>query len=236
MAFYDKIAKNWHSTTGFRGGSFKKHQLNAFLLEKIESIEGKFIVDLGAGNGYFANLLFEHFPEQSPISINITDQSARLLQIAQGNFWLEGANYYQLDVRSTFPFSDSTVDLLIATMVFNELTTAGLKRALRECERVLAKEGLLLATITHPEFIARLDRQKLLKKNQDGILTMPGSNQMRLPIVLRNTAVYEKILTKAGFNWVATELFANEQVINEKPALKPHQHKPLAMVFECRKR
>ena len=48
MAYYNHIAKQWHETTGYKGGSFKRHVLNDLLLQKTVSIANKAILELGA--------------------------------------------------------------------------------------------------------------------------------------------------------------------------------------------
>ncbi len=51
MAYYDRLAKRWHAETGYHGGSFKRSVLNDLLLDRIGSIAGRTILELGAGNG-----------------------------------------------------------------------------------------------------------------------------------------------------------------------------------------
>jgi hypothetical protein len=51
MAYYDHIAKAWHETTGYTGGTFKELVLNDLLIEKITSLDDCAILELGAGNG-----------------------------------------------------------------------------------------------------------------------------------------------------------------------------------------
>lgn len=235
MSFYDYIAQSWHRATGYEGGSFKKHVLNDVLLQKIAGIANKEILELGAGNGYFMPLALRHFSDQAPKRIVISDQSAKLLAIAESHFFIANAKYLRLDVRSPFPFEENAFDLILATMVFNEVTYAGLVRALFECNRVMKPDGMLLVSLTHPDFIASLERRDQLRKNKDGILTMPGAQQMRLPIVPRRTKDYEKLLKKTGYTWQATDIFVTNNVINEKPGLHHMRNKPLGLVLECRK-
>jgi ubiquinone/menaquinone biosynthesis C-methylase UbiE len=233
MAYYDRIAKSWHQATGYKGGSFKRHVLNDILIQKMSAVAGRAILELGAGNGYFMPLALERFSGQVPERIVITDASARLLSVAETQFHISGAEYRQLDVRSPFPFEDASFDLILATMVFNEVSTGGLRRALVECRSVLRSTGLLLMTITHPEFIASLDRRNQLKKDENGILTMPGSDQMRLPIVPRRMSDYEQLLTKTGFAWEKSDIYMTDKVLREKPGLRGVGNKPLGLIFEC---
>lgn len=236
MAYYDHIARNWHKATGYKGGSFKKHVLNDILLQKMSAVSSKTILELGAGNGYFMRLALQYFSGQIPEHIVISDKSAKLLSIAESHFKISDAEYLQLDVRGPFPFEDESFDLILATMIFNEVSTGGVKRALVECHRVMRPDGLLLITLTHPGFIESLKRRNLLKKNKSGILTMPGSGQMRLPVFPRRLKDYERLLTKTGYTWETTDVHVTEKVLREKPGLRNIGNKPLALVLECRKR
>lgn len=234
MVYYDRIAKIWHQATGYRGGSFKRHVLNDLLIGKIPAVAGQSILELGAGNGYFMPLALARFSGQIPGRIVITDGSARLLAIAETHFPIPGAEYMQLDVRSRFPFEEASFDLILATMVFNEVSTGGLRRALLECRRVLQPAGVLLITITHPAFVDSLDRRQQLRRDKAGILTMPGPGRLRLPIVPRRVGDYERLLVKSGFAWEATEVTMNEKVLQEKPGLRAVGDRPLGLIFACR--
>lgn len=234
MAYYDRLARRWHRATGHKGGSFKSHVLNDILLEKMPALAGLSILELGAGNGYFMPLALDRFSGQIPEHIVITEGSARLLAIAETEFRIPAAEYLQLDVRSQYPFEDASFDLIIATMVFNEVSTGGIRRALVECRRVLRAGGLLLVTITHPEFIASLDRRRELRQDRNGVLTMPGPAGMRLPIVPRRVNDYEQLLGKTGFTWEKNDVYLTEKVLREKPGLRHVTNKPLALLFACR--
>jgi ubiquinone/menaquinone biosynthesis C-methylase UbiE len=209
--------------------------LNDALLHKIPAFAGRAVLELGAGNGYFMPLALDHFSGQVPQRIVISDVSSQQLSIAANRFKIPGAEYLQLDVRSAYPFPDASFDLILAIMVFNEVSSGGLRRALHEIHRVLRPDGLLLVTVTHPAFIASLARRNQLKKNRHGLLTMPGANKLRLPIAPRSQQDYERLLQKAGFTFTQTELHATEEVLNEKPALRDVGALPLALVLECRR-
>jgi ubiquinone/menaquinone biosynthesis C-methylase UbiE len=235
MAYYDQIAKNWHKATGYKGGSFKKYVLNDILLREMSAVAGRSILELGAGNGYFMRLALDTYSGQVPQRIVITDGSAKLLSIAETKFHIRGAEYMHLDVRSPFPFDDASFDLIMATMIFNEVSTAGLRKALVECRRVLRPAGLLLITITHPQFVASLDRRNQLKRNKFGTLTMPGAGGLRLPIVPRRLSNYERLLSEAGFVWEKSDVYVTEKVLREKPGLRRLGNKPLALILRCQR-
>ncbi len=235
MAFYDRIAKKWHAITGAQGGPLKRLVLNDFVLSRMPEIAGLAILELGAGNGYFIPLLLRRFSGQVPARIVITDHSPVLLNLAQRNFRVPEAEYKLLDVRSHFPFDDGVFDLVIVNMVFNEVKTVGLRRAVSECHRVLSPEGCLLGTAIHPDFVESLAERGQLKRGPGGSLTMPGADGLRLPVVRRSPQEYVGVLQDAGFECRADAIFATPQVLNLKPGLRQARDLPIALMFRAGK-
>ena len=234
MAYYDRIAKHWHKVTGYKGGAFKRHLLNDAIINKIEHITDKNILELGAGNGYFVPFMLRQFPGQRPSHIVITDISKVLLQIARSHFPVEGAQYIFLDVHRKFDFKDESFHLILASMIFNEISDTGVKNALIECHRVLKKDGQLIISIIHPLFVLSLEKRNMLKKKVYGRLTMPGSDGIRLPVVKRSLKKYLNLLD--DFQIGIKEIAPTPQLLNEKPGLRQARGVPLAAVFNCVKR
>lgn len=235
MAYYDSIARQWHKTTGYRGGEFKRLVLNNFLLENIPDIGGRSILELGAGNGYFIPLVLRKYSGKIPARIVVTDQSSKLIEIARKNFSIETAEYRILNVAREFPFTGESFDLILATMMFNEVPTGVLRKALAESKRVLANDGLFLITVTHPDFVDSLRRRDLLRGSGKGGLTMPGAGSMRLPVVVRKVDVYRRILEESGFKYEEQNIYLTEEVLNAKPGLRNAGDIPLALFFRCTK-
>jgi ubiquinone/menaquinone biosynthesis C-methylase UbiE len=230
MAYYDKIARKWHEVTGFHGGALKKYVLNDVLMAKIGDVGGRAVLELGAGNGYFLPLLLRRYSGHGPARVVVTDASASLLDLAQRHFAVPGAEYLAMDIQRRFPLEDAAFDLVLATMVFNEVRTPGLRQALRECRRVLRPGGKLLATVTHPEFVESLARREELRTTPHGT-TMPGAEGLQLPVVARSIAQYETLFAAARFAVEHEPVFPTEKVINEKPGLRLSGRLPLALVF-----
>jgi len=235
MTYYDRIAKQWHQATGHKGGAFKELVLNDVLLKKLRTIESSSILELGAGNGYFLRLLLRHFSGQVPSRIVVTDQSRRLLDAAKEHFSIPEAEYHMLDVRRRFPFDDTSFDLVLASMVFNEVGSSDFKRALRECWRVLSSDGLCLIAVTHPDFIDSLRKRRLLQRDKKGTMTMPGSGSLRLPVVVRSLQAYRNSLTESGFRFEEENVFPTTEVLNVKSGLRSAGKVPLALIFKCTK-
>ena len=234
MAYYDRIAKQWHDITGYAGGAFKELVLNDVLLRQIPGIEGRSLLELGTGNGYFLPLVFRRFSGQVPRAVVITDQSETLLSIARKRFTIPMAAYQVLDVCRHFPFDNQQFDLILASMLFNEVPAAGFRTALAECHRVLAHGGLLLMTVLHPAFVTGLQERGVLRREPGGLLTMPGAGRLRLPLVIRTHSAYRDALTAAGFAFDEQEVFADESVVNIRPGLRYAGGAPLALVFRCK--
>jgi len=233
VSYYDTIAKRWHEATGYKGGAFKELVLNAVLLRKLPPIQDLTILELGAGNGYFLPLVFRHFSGQVPSAVVITDQSRQQLDIAQKHFRLPMAEYRQMDVRQRFPFEENYFDLILASMIFNEVSTRGFRQALAECHRVLSPEGSFLMTVTHPDFVHSLHKGGTLKRTKAGVLTMPSGGSLRLPVVVRSVEAYRSGLAEAGFWLEEEEVYPTDEVLNAKPGLRYAGDVPLALVFKC---
>ena len=233
MTFYDRIAKQWHTATGFNGGALKQFVLNDLLIDAIKLVDDRSIIELGAGNGYFLPLVLRRYSGQSPKRLVITDQSKQQLELAQKYCMVNGAEYAELDVRNQFPFPSASFDLIIATMVFNEISKRGVALAIAECHRVLRAGGRLLATVIHPDFVASLNKRGELRRERNGSFTMPGRSGLRLPVQKTTNSFYEQCLNESGFELTTKDVFATKQVLNAKPGLKKMGNVPLALVFDC---
>ncbi len=233
--YYSKIAAAWHDATGPAGGPFKKYVLNDELLARIGSIDGKAILELGAGNGYFVRLMMTRKSGERPARLVVTDAAGALLRIAEQCFRVRVAEYRQLDARRPYPFESGTFDLILATMVFNELGDAGLRAALAECTRVLGSTGRLLATVLHPDFVERLKENGQVKPLGHGFYTIPGPGALRVPVVPRSPAGYESLLSAAGFRFTATAVHPDRRVLRERPGLRHAAGLPLGLVYDCTK-
>jgi SAM-dependent methyltransferase len=236
MSYYDRIADAWDKLTGDEGGPFKRHVLNDRLLGLLPDVGDRVVVELGAGTGYFARLLCRRRPGRLPRRLVVTDASGELLRIARERHAAPGAEILPLDLSSPFPFGKGEVDLLLATMVFNELPTPVLRSALGECARVLRPGGQLLATVLHPLFIDSLDRRGEIKaqKGNRRRLTMPGSDGLRLPVVPRAAAEYETLLRSASFTFASHDVEPDEKVLAAKPGARKMGRIPWALVFDAR--
>ncbi len=233
-AYYDRIAKQWHRVTGHSGGAFKRYVLNERILAHIEGIEGRDILELGAGNGYFAPLLLRRFSGQQPTRLVISDQSRAQVAIARSTFGIDGAEYLSLDVQDAFPFPDACFDCILAIMVLNELPTGALQAAVREGRRVLKPGGRLLAAVPHPAFIHALAKKGALTDFGRGLFAMPSAEGMRLPVSRRTAQAYVDTLSGCGFTVSLEDVYPDDKTLHEKAGLKVPRDTPLGLLLDCR--
>jgi SAM-dependent methyltransferase len=168
------------------------------------------------------------------VRLIISDQAQAQLDIARADFRLEHAEYLILDVQDPFPLLNASCDLILATMLLNELTNAGLNNALRESRRVLAPGGRLLAAVTHPAFVHALSRKGALTDFGRGLAAMPGAEGLRLPVARRSVQAYLDALHEAGFTAETEDVFPDEKTLHERPGLKLPRDTPLALLLDCR--
>jgi len=205
-------------------------------LEKIGRIEGRAILELGAGNGYFAPLLLRRYSGQTPARLVISDQARALVDIAQSTFGVAGAEYLTIDVQNELPFSDGSFDLMLATMLFNELPLSALRHAARECHRVLAPGGRLLATVTHPAMIYNLAKKGALTDFGRGLFAMPGAGGLRLPVARRSVEAYQAALAEGGFAVSLEDALPDAKTLREKPGFTLPRATPMALICDCQRR
>lgn len=205
------------------------------MLDTIGRIEGQAILELGAGNGYFAPLLLRRYSGQAPARLVISDQAQALVDIAQSTFGIEDAEYLTLDVQDALPLADGSFDLVLATMLFNELPLSVLRHAAQECHRILAADGRLLATVAHPALVYGLAKRGALTDFGRGLFAMPSAEGLRLPVARRSVEAYQTALVECGFTVTLKDILPDAKTLHEKPGLTLAHDTPMALLCDCRR-
>ena len=226
MAYYDKIAIKWHKYTGYKGGSFKELILNEKIISKVDEIKSKTILEIGIGNGYFMPLLMKNKSGQIPDKIFLTDLSLKNLEIAKKNFKVPNSVHRRLDLYKKFGFDDSSIDLIISNMVFNEVNSRGLRNGVDEIKRVLRHRGKFIISVLHPKFIKKQIERGAIKNNM-----MVSTNGLRIPTVERNLEEYIRLLDSRKFIYELEDVFGNKKLFNKKPKLKELEEIPIGLII-----
>lgn len=138
-------------------------------------------------------------------------------------------------MQEEFPFADGSFDLILATMLFNELPLSALRHAARECHRVLVPGGRLLATVTHPAMIYQLAKKGVLTDFGRGLFAMPGAGGLRLPVARRSVKAYQTALEGCGFAVTLEDALPDTKTLREKPGLTLPRATPMALVCDCQR-
>ncbi len=177
--------------------------------------------------------MLRRFSGQTPERLLITDQSQKLLAVAQTQHHADHAEYLSLDIQQAFPLDAASFDLSLASMLLNELTTSGLQNALQECARVLRPGSRLLAAVPHPVFIYALAKKGALTDFGRGLFAMPSAEGLRLPVSRRPMQAYLEALDATGITVETEDVFPDEKTLHEKPGLKLPRETPLALLRDC---
>jgi len=226
MAYYDKIAAKWHKITGYKGGSFKELILNERIISKVGMVDSKSILEIGIGNGYFMPMLLRKKSGQVPKTIFLTDISKKNLEIARKNFKVRNAIYQRLDLYDKFIVSDNSMDLVLSTMVFNEVNKVGLENGFREMKRVLKNGGQFVISVLHPEFIEKQMERGVVKNNM-----MVSKDGMKIPSFERKLDQYLDLLELLELEFEMEAVFGNKKLFNMKPKLKEIAETPIALII-----
>lgn len=226
MAYYDKIASKWHKVTGYKGGSFKELVLNERIISKVDVIGSKSILEIGIGNGYFMPMLLRRKSGQVPSTIFLTDVSRKNLEIARKNFKVKNSIYQLLDLYDKFIVNDGSMDLVLSTMVFNEVSSKGLENGFKEIKRVLKNSGQFVVTVLHPAFIQKQIERGVVKDNM-----MTSKDGMKIPSVGRKLEEYFNLLEALELEYETDVVFGNKKLFNMKPKLKEIQDIPIALIL-----
>lgn len=129
---FEKIAKDFSST--------RKHFWPEFDHIAAYINHGDNLLDIGCGNGRFAQFL-----QNKQINYFGLDISKKLLKIAKKN--VPQGNFFQADMTS-LPFPDHTFDQIVMIASFHHIPSIKLRqKTLQECYRVLKNKGLIFILV-----------------------------------------------------------------------------------------
>jgi SAM-dependent methyltransferase len=231
LHYYSRLAPAWHEAVGDHGGPLKSLVLNDLLIDTVDPLGGKAVLEVGAGNGYLMPRLLARHPDEPPERLVISDGCRPMLDLARKHFPVPGAEYQVLELGHVLHHDDGSFDLIVADMVLHELNTARLRMTLAELRRLLRPGGAVVGTVYHPRYVESLKRAGRLARARGGLRVMPGPGGLYVPIIERRTLALHTAFTRWGR--LALELhkvFATPDFFEELlPDLKQPLRLPVAL-------
>ena len=130
-----------------------QHEIGNRLFERLDylKIEPKHILDLGCGTGIFSEMLKKKYPNALIIGLDLA--FSMLVQSQKKQSWLKHWPLVNAHMDA-LPFENSLFDLVFANQVIH--WAHSLPRALRELNRIIAKDGCFMFSTLGPDSFKEL--------------------------------------------------------------------------------
>lgn len=147
---YDQLAEAWST---IRDGPTKKRVIWPTLEELLPVVDGKRVLDVGCGDGYYAAELADRGADV--LGVDVSEEMVRVARDRHG----EAIDVRRADVTEGLEFvDDGGFDLILCQHVFSHLPS--LEAPLAEFARVLRPDGVLVLSTHHPFHDFRVVRDR----------------------------------------------------------------------------
>jgi len=210
-----------------------------FLFSLLPALDGKNVIELGAGNLYLAKKIKEQNPS---LGQYFATDLANMLVFANTT----EAGVTPVAARAEeLPAADKKFDVGIASLLLQWI--ADKKAVFSESYRVLAQDGVLVLSVVHPDiyrsgnYVER-DEQVFFEQTADTSVERVFDvmlSDVIGPVTYFGTPVdsYVRLLSEVGFKEV--ELFAptvsNPEIAKLHLGLRKHVHRPLFLFITAKK-
>jgi ubiquinone/menaquinone biosynthesis C-methylase UbiE len=147
IACWNRNAERWNEAMGEEGDSIRKYLTNSVVLNELEPIAEKKILDMGSGNGYLSRKLAKLGARVTGIepSINLYNISNRIDYNAKYRI-----KYLNISATDMSQFKSSSFDRVVSNFVL--MNILDYHNAVKEAYRVLCSSGIFVVSINHPCF------------------------------------------------------------------------------------
>lgn len=141
-----------HAADTYDQAAFFQREVADRLLERLDyiRIDPRLILDLGAGTGYSSVQLEKRYKKAKVI---VFDLAENMLIKGRTKHWFDRKRYICGDAEK-LPFADQTMDLVFSNLMLH--WTQDAEKAIREMQRVLKPDGLLLFSSLGPDTLYEL--------------------------------------------------------------------------------
>ncbi len=144
MDTWSEIADHYHQFVDSPADKLRTELLYPILWETMSPLQGKRVLDIGCGNGFFAYHL-----AQKGAEVDAFDNQA-MVGIAQQYFAHSGIKYIVHDGNMALPYADGKYDCIVANLVLMDMKN--IETILAETRRLIKPTGQILFSVLHPCF------------------------------------------------------------------------------------
>jgi len=241
MNQWNKIAHYYDQLMSDDGDIIRQYLYDPAILNNLDHVKGKTILDAGCGNGYWSRKL----AFMGAKKIYAIDTSSKLLEHARKRTNNVNIQYSTADIAKHLPFDESSFDIIISNLVLDYLSD--LETTALEFFRVLKPDGILIVGIQHPlyhlGYSLKQNPKQLSKKYKESFgyfdrapLTKLSFENMPLTIFNRTFGDYINTFTLAGLNLLKViEPEYNEVILNLHPEYNQKRMIPRFLILKFKK-
>lgn len=230
---WDVIAEEYSGNVGEHGDIYHRTYLNPVVLKLLGDMKNKKILDLACGNGYFS---FKMAKKQAIVTG--VDYSKKLIDIAKSK--KSNVKFFVGDSSNMKFLKKNSFDFVISNMAFHDIMK--IEGTIKECARVLKKNGKLIFSIPHPAFHLAEKKKKgkeyyRIQKKYLSLYTAKHPAFKNVNYYHRPLGYYLKLLFKnsfvvSDFREICSKL-AKGKPIKEKYFLKHRLEIPTFLIIEA---
>ncbi|HEY4493502.1 MAG TPA: class I SAM-dependent methyltransferase [Candidatus Paceibacterota bacterium] len=200
---WGKVA-DWYSEHLSGGDTYHETLILPNLLRLVGDVKGKQVLDLACGTGYFSHAL-------AKVGANVTGVDIAPELIEKARLSAQGAKFAVSLAHDLSQFESASFDMIVNVLAIDNISEIG--EMLRECARVLKRDGSMHIVFNHPVLripggsswdydqkrgvqYRRLD--KYMSEARVKIAMHPGLNSQSTTTFHRPLQYYFKLINTAG--------------------------------------
>jgi len=232
---WDIVAKDYNEAVKEKGDTYHHLYINPIVNKFLGNVNGKKVLDLACGNGYFSRKL-----EKKGAKVIGVDYSTELIKIAKSlNNKKSKIKYFIGDSANLKSLGKNSFDIIVCNVAFMDIKN--INGTIKECARILKKKGKLIFSLKHPIKTAKTKNLDKFSWRLKGYLKNYEKSHKHFPevkIYHRPIEYYFKELFKngfaiTGFREVGTKHSHGKKIVNNK-LLKFKSEIPTFLVVEAK--
>ena len=230
---WDLGARNYLSSTSDENDKFKSEIDNPAFIKLLGNLNGKRVLDIGCGGGYFVKKLTDLGAKAVGL-----DGSANMIDEAKKNY--PECTFVISDLtKQELPFSEAEIDIVTGKMMLMNVNSV--KQIAIKVFRVLRNQGLFAIDILHPfrPIVKSIENTGKYGNDLDYLKETTGTiefNKERYVFYYRPISMYVNEILDSGFSLLKMkELGVDRKFVNENPDQKGKLNCPISLHLLFRK-